>query len=282
MTANAILEDTALAALISSKICHDLAGQIGAINNGLELLEEENDEDTRYYALELISKQREGRMGPARFQPPRLRRGLKSWRCRAVGSCRAGGATLCRERQAQDLLAGQCPGRRKGACQTSAGGAGCFPDGAPRWRRLLCRPFGDKAEGSFEVPAQIDYLVPGTFGAHPGGGCGCFCWKGLQGDRWKAGDRLLCRPVGRGSLAQAFSGERRRRHHVYAGASVGERALDVPPSGKRKDRQAGGLTLLSANEVSKNPAIWAGFIRWTGCSACLFSFRLPTSEAPDS
>lgn len=50
----AILEDTALAALISSKICHDLAGQIGAINNGLELLEEENDEDTRYYALELI------------------------------------------------------------------------------------------------------------------------------------------------------------------------------------------------------------------------------------
>jgi histidine phosphotransferase ChpT len=54
MTAHAHLEDTTLAALISSKICHDLAGQIGAINNGLELLEEENDEDTRYYALELI------------------------------------------------------------------------------------------------------------------------------------------------------------------------------------------------------------------------------------
>jgi histidine phosphotransferase ChpT len=54
MTTHAPLEDTTLAALISSKICHDLAGQIGAINNGLELLEEENDEDTRYYALELI------------------------------------------------------------------------------------------------------------------------------------------------------------------------------------------------------------------------------------
>ena len=54
MTTQPRLEDTALAALISSKICHDLAGQIGAINNGLELLEEENDEDTRYYALELI------------------------------------------------------------------------------------------------------------------------------------------------------------------------------------------------------------------------------------
>jgi len=54
MTAQTRPEDTTLAALISSKICHDLAGQIGAINNGLELLEEENDEDTRYYALELI------------------------------------------------------------------------------------------------------------------------------------------------------------------------------------------------------------------------------------
>ncbi len=54
MTTHTRLEDTTLAALISSKICHDLAGQIGAINNGLELLEEENDEDTRYYALELI------------------------------------------------------------------------------------------------------------------------------------------------------------------------------------------------------------------------------------
>ncbi len=47
-------DDTTLAALISSKICHDLAGQIGAINNGLELLEDESDEDTRHYALELI------------------------------------------------------------------------------------------------------------------------------------------------------------------------------------------------------------------------------------
>jgi histidine phosphotransferase ChpT len=54
MTAPGALDDTMLASLISSKICHDLAGQIGAINNGLELLEEEVDDDTRYYALELI------------------------------------------------------------------------------------------------------------------------------------------------------------------------------------------------------------------------------------
>lgn len=54
MTSSITLEDTTLAALISSKICHDLAGQIGAINNGLELLEDETDDDTKHYALELI------------------------------------------------------------------------------------------------------------------------------------------------------------------------------------------------------------------------------------
>jgi histidine phosphotransferase ChpT len=39
---------------MSSKICHDLVGPVGAISNGLELLEEETDEETRAYAMELI------------------------------------------------------------------------------------------------------------------------------------------------------------------------------------------------------------------------------------
>jgi histidine phosphotransferase ChpT len=70
------LADTTLAALISSKICHDLAGQIGAINNGLELLEEENDEDTRYYALELI--QNSARAAWAQLDFNRLAFGVSS------------------------------------------------------------------------------------------------------------------------------------------------------------------------------------------------------------
>lgn len=52
--ADAALDDLQLAAFMSSKICHDLVGPVGAISNGLELLDEETDEETRAYAFELI------------------------------------------------------------------------------------------------------------------------------------------------------------------------------------------------------------------------------------
>jgi histidine phosphotransferase ChpT len=46
--------DLELAALISSKICHDLIGPVGNINNGLEILDEEEDPQSRNYALDVI------------------------------------------------------------------------------------------------------------------------------------------------------------------------------------------------------------------------------------
>lgn len=54
MTADTLLDDLHFTAFMSSKICHDLVGPVGAISNGLELLDEETDEETREYALELI------------------------------------------------------------------------------------------------------------------------------------------------------------------------------------------------------------------------------------
>lgn len=48
------LSDLELTALVSSKICHDAIGPVGAINNGLEVLDEENDPDAQVYALDLI------------------------------------------------------------------------------------------------------------------------------------------------------------------------------------------------------------------------------------
>jgi histidine phosphotransferase ChpT len=45
-----------LAALLCSRVCHDLISPVGAIVNGLEVLEEDKDEDTRTFALELIKK----------------------------------------------------------------------------------------------------------------------------------------------------------------------------------------------------------------------------------
>jgi histidine phosphotransferase ChpT len=40
--------------LISSKICHDVIGPVSAINNGLEILDEEDDDQAKNYALNVI------------------------------------------------------------------------------------------------------------------------------------------------------------------------------------------------------------------------------------
>lgn len=46
--------DMELAALIASKVCHDVINPVGAINNGLEILDEEEDAESREYALDMI------------------------------------------------------------------------------------------------------------------------------------------------------------------------------------------------------------------------------------
>ncbi len=45
-----------LAALLCSRVCHDLISPVGAIVNGLEVLEEDKDEETKTFALDLIKK----------------------------------------------------------------------------------------------------------------------------------------------------------------------------------------------------------------------------------
>ena len=62
--------DLELAALISSKICHDVIGPVGAIYNGLEILDEDDDEEAKNYALEVIrnvTEQASARLQFARF-----------------------------------------------------------------------------------------------------------------------------------------------------------------------------------------------------------------------
>jgi len=44
------------AALLCSRVCHDVISPVGAIVNGLEVLEEEEDEEMREHALILIAK----------------------------------------------------------------------------------------------------------------------------------------------------------------------------------------------------------------------------------
>ncbi len=50
------IEALDLAALLCSRVCHDLISPVGAIVNGLEVLEEEKDEATKAFALDLIKK----------------------------------------------------------------------------------------------------------------------------------------------------------------------------------------------------------------------------------
>jgi histidine phosphotransferase ChpT len=56
MTEPTALGDLELAALVSSRICHDVINPVSAIANGLEMLGEEPDEGMREAAMDLIRK----------------------------------------------------------------------------------------------------------------------------------------------------------------------------------------------------------------------------------
>lgn len=70
MTERAHPTDLELAALISSKICHDVIGPVGAIYNGIEILDEDDDAEAKTYAMDVIrnvTEQASARLQFARF-----------------------------------------------------------------------------------------------------------------------------------------------------------------------------------------------------------------------
>ncbi len=50
------LDSLDLAALLCSRVCHDVISPVGSIINGLEVLDEEKDADTRAFAMDLVKK----------------------------------------------------------------------------------------------------------------------------------------------------------------------------------------------------------------------------------
>ncbi len=71
MSAAVAIDALDLAALLCSRVCHDLISPTGAIVNGLEVLEEkQSDEETKTFALDLIKKS--ARTASARLQFCRL------------------------------------------------------------------------------------------------------------------------------------------------------------------------------------------------------------------
>ena len=85
-----------LAALLCSRVCHDVISPVGAIVNGLEVLETEDDKDMRAIAMELIKKS--ATAASARLQFCRLAFG-------AAGSLSAAIDTGDAENVARGLLA---------------------------------------------------------------------------------------------------------------------------------------------------------------------------------
>lgn len=59
-----------LAALLASRVCHDIISPVGAITNGLEVLEEDSNEEMRNFAMDLIKKS--ARQASAKLQFARL------------------------------------------------------------------------------------------------------------------------------------------------------------------------------------------------------------------
>ncbi len=59
-----------LSALLCSRVCHDVISPVGAIVNGLEVLDDENDASMREFALELIAKS--AKSASARLQFARI------------------------------------------------------------------------------------------------------------------------------------------------------------------------------------------------------------------
>jgi histidine phosphotransferase ChpT len=90
------LDPLDLAALLCSRVCHDVISPVGAIVNGLEVLEDEKDAEMRAFAIELIKKS--ARTASARLQFCRLAFG-------AAGSAGAAIDTGDAEQVARGLLA---------------------------------------------------------------------------------------------------------------------------------------------------------------------------------
>src|SRR4051794_9526560 len=65
-----LLSDLDLAALLCSRVCHDLVSPVGAIANGLEMMDEEDGQELHRLALELV--RRSARQASAKLQFCRL------------------------------------------------------------------------------------------------------------------------------------------------------------------------------------------------------------------
>jgi len=170
MAANEELEALDLAALLCSRVCHDIISPVGAIINGLEVLDEDGGEEMREFAFGLI--RRSARQGSAKLQFARLAFG-------AAGSAGAEIDLADAEKVARGYMEGE-----KSEFSWSAPPA-LMPKNlvklllnlilqanaaVPRGGSISVKVAGEPAQPRFEirssgpsarVPAAFDKLIPG-------------------------------------------------------------------------------------------------------------------------
>lgn len=164
------LEALDLAALLCSRVCHDIISPVGAIINGLEVLDEDNGDEMRDFAFDLI--RRSANQASVKLQFARL----------AFGAAGSTGAEIDlgdAEKVASGYMEGEKPQFTWQAPRvlmaknlvklllnlillaTSAvprgGRVGVVVDGDPERPRFVLRASGPNAR----IPAAFEKLVPG-------------------------------------------------------------------------------------------------------------------------
>ena len=109
-----------LAALLCSRVCHDVISPVGAIVNGLEVLEDEKDPEMREVAIELIKKS--AASASARLQFCRLAFGAAGSMGAAIdtGDAEIGDARVDRPRRHDAGVEPAAPVRRQKQGQAAA------------------------------------------------------------------------------------------------------------------------------------------------------------------
>jgi len=165
------IEALDLAALLCSRVCHDIISPVGAIINGLEVLDEDNSEEMKDFAFDLI--RRSARQASAKLQFARL----------AFGAAGSAGAEIDLA-DAEKVATGYMQGEKAEFSFTAprilmaknqvklllnlillaiaavprGGSLNVKVEGSKETPRFTLRSSGPSAR----IPAAFEHLVPGT------------------------------------------------------------------------------------------------------------------------
>ena len=209
------IEALDLAALLCSRVCHDLISPVGAIVNGLEVLEEDKDEETQTFALDLIKKS--ANTASAKLQFCRIAFG-------AAGSAGAQIDTGDAEKMSRGFLeddktklAWNLPRvlLAKNRVKLLLNMLLIAGQAIPRGGQLTVDPVGEGDTMGFKVERRRHQCQGSAGGAAAAGGRGR-----RRGARCPPHPAVLCRPAGQGLRPHRRHGDGRRGRRGHRAISA--------------------------------------------------------------